>query len=118
MLECMVLLPLYGNNVCMFSSKHFSFYVCMFTGLVSRIDNSMVASSSLVGGSGTSQCGIRAHVAAWASMGREEAVTEAGFPLPSRRNEKIRENDKKSFKKIQSMKIIRWLRLKSIRYIG
>ena len=52
MLECMVLLLLYGNNVCMFSSKHFSFYVCMFMGLVSRIDNGMVASSLSVGGSG------------------------------------------------------------------
>ena len=31
----------------------------------------LVASSSLVGGSGTLQSGIRAHVAAWASMGRE-----------------------------------------------
>ena len=33
-----------------FTSKHFSFYVCMFMGIVSRIDNGMVASSSLVGG--------------------------------------------------------------------
>ena len=53
MLECMVLLPMYGNNVCMFSSKHFSFYVCMFMGLVAQIDNGMVASSLLVGGLGT-----------------------------------------------------------------
>ena len=56
----------------------------MFMGLVARIDDVMVASSSPVGGSGTLQCGIRAHVAAWASMGHEEAVTEVGCPLPSR----------------------------------
>ena len=55
MLECMFLLPLYGNNVCIFSSKHFSFYVCMFMGLVARIDNGMVASSLLVGGLGMLQ---------------------------------------------------------------
>ena len=66
MLECMVLLPLYGNNVACFISKHFSFYVCMFMGLVSQIANGMVASSSSVKGSGTLQCGIRANVAAWA----------------------------------------------------
>ena len=78
-----------------FTSKHFSFYVCMFMGLVSRIDKGMVASSSSVGGSGMLQCGIKAHVAAWASMGHEQAVIEVGFPLPSRRNEKFRENDRK-----------------------
>ena len=32
-----------------------TFYVCMFMGLVARIDNGMVASSSSVGGSGTLQ---------------------------------------------------------------
>ena len=61
-------------------SKHFSFYVCMLLGLVARIVNGMVASYSPVGGSGTLQCGIRAHVAAWASMGHEEVVTEARLP--------------------------------------
>ena len=51
----------------------------MFMGLFSWIDNGMVASSSPVRGSGMLQCGIRAHVVAWASMGHEEAVTEGGF---------------------------------------
>ena len=60
-----------------------SICMCMLMGLVSRIDNGMVASSSLVEGLGTLQCGIRSHIAAWASMGHEEAVTEAGYPLPS-----------------------------------
>ena len=53
-------------------------------GEVARMVNSMVASSSPVGGLGTLQCGIRAHVAAWASMAHEEAVIEARLPLPSR----------------------------------
>ena len=44
-------------------------FMCMFMGLVARVDSVMVASSSSVGGSGTLQCGIRAHVATWASMG-------------------------------------------------
>ena len=35
-------------------------------GVVARMVNAMVASSSLVGGSGMLICGIRAHVAAWA----------------------------------------------------
>ena len=35
-----------------FSSKHFNF-MCMFMGLVSRVDNGMVASSSPFKGSGT-----------------------------------------------------------------
>ena len=48
----------------------------------------LVASSLSVGGSGTLQGGIRAHVAAWASMGHEEVVIDPGFPLPNRRNEK------------------------------
>ena len=56
----------------------------MFMGLVARIVNGMVASSSLVRGSGTLQCGIGAHVAAWASMGHEELVTETSYPQPSR----------------------------------
>ena len=48
----MVLLPLYGNTVCMFYFKAFQFfYVCMFMGLVSQIVNGMVASSSSVRGS-------------------------------------------------------------------
>ena len=38
----------------------------MFMGLVARMVKGLVASSSSVGGSGTLQCGIRAHVAAWA----------------------------------------------------
>ena len=62
-----------------FSSNHFNFY-CMFTGLVARVDSIMVASSSLVGGLRMLQCGIRAHVVAWGSMGHEEAVTEARLP--------------------------------------
>ena len=61
----------------------------MFMGLVSWIDKGMVASSSPVGESGRLQCGIRAHIAARASMGHEELVIEAGFPLPSRKNEKL-----------------------------
>ena len=78
MLECMVLILLYGNNVCMFYFKSFHFLcMYMFMGLVSWIVNGMLASSSPVEGSGTLQCGIRAHVAAWASMGHEESVTEA-----------------------------------------
>ena len=41
------------------------------------------------------QCGIRAHVAAWASMGHEEAVTEARLPSAQlRRNEKDRKISK------------------------
>ena len=56
----------------------------MFMGLVARIDSIMVASSSPGGGSGALQCGIKAHVAAWASMGHEEAVIEASYPLPNR----------------------------------
>ena len=39
----------------------------------------LVASSLSVGGSGTLQGGIRAHVAAWASMGHEEVVIEEGY---------------------------------------
>ena len=70
-------------------------------GLVARIVNGLVVSSSPVGGSGTLQCGIRAHVVAWASMGHEESVTEASYPLPNKgKNDKIRENDKKISKKI------------------
>ena len=54
MVECMVLLPLYGNNVCMFYFKVFQFLcMYMFMGLVSRIVNGMVASSSSIGGSET-----------------------------------------------------------------
>ena len=37
-------------------------------GPVSQIVKAMVASSSLVGGSGMLQCGIKAHVAAWVWM--------------------------------------------------
>ena len=59
----------------------------MFMGLVSRMVNAMVASSSLVGGSGTLHCGIRAHVATWASMDPEDVVTEAGFLSSQQRSE-------------------------------
>ena len=108
-------------HLCMFYFKAFQFLcMYMFMGLVTRIVNGMVVSSSSVGGLGTLQCGIRAHVAAWASMGREESVTEASFPLPNKgKNEKIRENDRKiSKRKNLSMKIIGWLTLKPIRYVG
>ena len=40
-------------------------------GMVSRMVNAMVGSSSLVGGMGTWQYGIRAHVAACACMSHE-----------------------------------------------
>ena len=56
----------------------------MFMGLVTWIVNGMVASSSLVEGSGTLECGIRAHVVSWASMGHEESMTEASYPLPNK----------------------------------
>ena len=52
----------------------------------------MVASSSLVEWSGTLQCGIRAYVAAWASMGHEEPVSRDMLPEHSR-NKSI--NDRK-----------------------
>ena len=98
-----------------FISKHFSFYVCMFMGLVARIVNRMVVSSSSFGGLGMLQCGIRAHFAAWASMGHEESVTEASYPLSnSRRNEKM---TGKFLNFFLSVKIIRWLRLKPIGYV-
>ena len=63
------------------SSMHF---ILRFMGLNAWVDSVMVASSSLVGGLGMLQCGIRAHIAAWASMGHEEAMTEARLPLPNR----------------------------------
>ena len=68
-----------NNNASMFVLIQSISVLCMymFMGLVARIVNGMVASSSLVGGSGTLQCGIRAHIAAWASMGHEELVTKA-----------------------------------------
>ena len=53
MLECMVFLSLNGNDVSMFYFQIISVFMYMFVGLVSRIDNGMVASSSLVEGSGT-----------------------------------------------------------------
>ena len=58
------------------SSKHFvsTFQHCMNVhvhGAVARMVNTMVASSLPVGGLATLQCGIRAHVAAWAWMGHE-----------------------------------------------
>ena len=48
-------------------------------GLLSRMVNAMVAFSLPVGGPGMLQCGIRAHVVAWALMDHEYAVTEAAF---------------------------------------
>ena len=73
-------------------------------GLNARVDSVVVASSSSVGGSGTLQCGIRAHIAAWASMGHEEAVTKARLPSAQlRRNEK----DRKISKKILGMENVR-----------
>ena len=83
-------------------------------GLVSRIVDGLVASSSPIGGSRTLQCGIGAHVVAWALMGREEAVTEACYPLPNKGKVKNQRNDKKILKKKLSMKIIGWLRFKPI----
>ena len=49
----------------------------IFMGLVARLFDGLVASSSPVKGSGMLQYGIRAKVAAWDSMGHEDAVTEA-----------------------------------------
>ena len=66
MLECIVLIPLNGNDVSMFCLQIFSNFMYMFMGLVARKVNGMVASSSSVRGSGTLQCGIRAIFAAWA----------------------------------------------------
>ena len=76
--ECM-LFPLCMINICIYVYstsmhlvisilfQHFSILCLhMFMGLVARMVNAMVASSSPVGGMGTSQCGIRAHIAAWA----------------------------------------------------
>ena len=54
-------------------------------GLVARIVNGLVASSSPVEGSRTLHYGIKAYVAAWASMGREESMIEVGFPLPNKK---------------------------------
>ena len=56
------------------TSKHFSLSVFSYVKLhgASFLDVwCLVASSCLIGGSRTLQIGIRAHVAAWASMGRE-----------------------------------------------
>ena len=58
----------------------------MFKGLVARIVNSMVASSSPVGGSGTLHCGIRAHVAAWAWMGHERSARKGRLPSAQQRS--------------------------------
>ena len=69
MLECMVLLLLYDNHVCMFLIPSIflqSICMYMFMGLVAWMVNGMVASSSPVGGLGTLQTGIKAHVTAWA----------------------------------------------------
>ena len=61
-------------------------YVCifMFMGLDSRMIWCLVASSCPIRGLGMLQCGIRAHIGTWASMGHQEVVTEVGYPLPNR----------------------------------
>ena len=69
--ECMLFPLCMKNNcicVCSTSMHSVSAILCtyVFMGLVAWMVNAMVASSSSVGGSGTLQCGIRAHVAAWA----------------------------------------------------
>ena len=56
MLECMVLLPLNGNDVSMFYFKSILVFMYMFMGLVYRIDNGMVVSSSPIRGLGTLHC--------------------------------------------------------------
>ena len=69
--ECMFASAVYDNN---YVSVHVLFQCILFQhlmyihvhGVVSRMVNAMVASSSSIGGSGMLQCGIRAHVAAWA----------------------------------------------------
>ena len=90
--------------------------MCMFMGLISLIDNVMVESSSPVGGSRMLQCGIRAHVAAWASMGHENGVTEEGCPLPSRTNEKMTGKISRKFSKCQDRQVIRRLSWKTLWY--
>ena len=77
---CRIIMHIY-----MLHFKAFQF-LCMylFMGLVAWIVNGMIESSSPVGRSGTLQCGIRANVVAWASMGHEESMTEASYPLPNR----------------------------------
>ena len=88
-----MLLPLCMINVhvCMILVQSILFqhfiWMYMFMGLVARMVNAMVASSSLVGGSGTLHCGIRAHVATWAWMDHEDAVTEAALPSAQQRSE-------------------------------
>ena len=61
-----------------------NFIIVCSWGLVSRVYSKVysmsVVSSSSVRGSGTLQCGIRAHVTAWYLMGHEEAVIEERFP--------------------------------------
>ena len=76
-------------------------YVHVHGASFPEVFDGLVVSSSPVRGSRTLQCGIREKFAAWASMGREDVVTEpslqhwaseghedqlaeAGFPLPSR----------------------------------
>ena len=55
MLESMVLLPLYGNNVCMSNFKAFQFSLCVYVHGASfpEVFNGLVVTSSLVRGSGT-----------------------------------------------------------------
>ena len=79
-----VLLPLciwmimFWNMFYVFKYHASTLYICMFMfmGLDAQMIWYIVASSSSVGGLGMLQCGIRALVAAWAWMGREDEVTE------------------------------------------
>ena len=86
---CLLLLCMWMTmHLRMFYVQSFQFlWMHMFMGLVSRIVNSMVASSSPVEGSGTLHCGIRAHVATWAWMDHEDVVTEARFPSAQQRSQ-------------------------------
>ena len=52
-----------------------------------KLDSKIVASSLPGWGVGTWQCGIRAHVAAWAWMDHKGAVTEEGFLSAQQRSE-------------------------------
>ena len=58
---------------------HHFIWMYMFMGLLAQMVNAMVPSSSSVKGLGMLQRGIRAHVAAWAWMDHQDALTVAGF---------------------------------------
>ena len=111
----------------MFMSLSFmplALYVCMFMfmGLDARMIWRIVASSSPVAKLGTLQCGIRAHVAAWAWMDREDAVTEVGFPSAQQRLEiydrKFLENFVENLSKCLNLRPIRTLSGKLLRCSG